>query len=1025
MTPVYPQVVTSSDLLHSLIRLEELIPFFINEKASAAAIVNSKLYGVLPFWQQLKKAGIHPVIGLTVSVSFRDDLLLPVVLYAETDEGYRNLMKISSSISVKNMDTLPLNWMKGYQKGLIALLPLNDSQIELKEAEEAFAICLSIFSSDRLYIGISRPIGQKSEKEELAIRLSEEHGVRIAATHRSVYMSESDAFAYSVAEAIGTGKTLAEIGPSQLDEGYRFLPTKEEWTNWFEDQKEWLQNAEEMLLTCNASPVSDQRYMPKFPLSHGENANEELKRLCQSGLMERVQQLSKDYTDRLTYELSIIAQMGYSDYFLIVSDFMKYARERRILTGPGRGSSAGSLVAYSLYITDVDPLKYNLLFERFLNPERITMPDIDIDFADDRRHEVINYVADKYGKQFTAQIITFGTLSAKAAARDTGRVFGFEGKDLEQISKMIPNRHTITLKDAYVESDSMKQWISESEMRKKWFSTALRLEGLPRHASTHAAGIVLSPVPLVDVVPVDAGSEELYLTQWPMQEVEAAGLLKMDFLGLRNLTILEQIRLLIERDFQKWIDFGKIPLNDEKTFTLLQSGDTTGVFQLESEGMRNTLRQIRPTRFEDIVAINALFRPGPMDFIPIYAKRKHGEEQVEYSHPDLKPILEETYGVIVYQEQIMQIASSMAGFSMGEADLLRRAVSKKKRDILDKERKHFVTSSMKKGYNQKTAEEVYDLIVRFADYGFPKSHAVAYSLVSYYMAYLKANYPAHFYAALLTNAIGNPDKMTVLIMEAKGKGIPILRPSIVKSQLFFTVENGAIRFGLQAIKGVPNPFYRKLLTVREDRNSPWSDLFELAVDLSAEYFSRKALEPLIKAGALDDFHDNRVTILASLDAAVMHAELVRPNDQPDLFTGSSFTFGKPKYTETEPIPQLSKLQFERDVLGFYLSDHPAIYKKRKLNQAFLNLSDVASTKNGEFVTVVGLIIEIKRIRTKKGDSMAFVTLQDETGSLSCTLFPKEYATFNAALKEWKTAGMAGTIEWRNGKPQLIIKKLIP
>ncbi|MFC4409799.1 DNA polymerase III subunit alpha [Chungangia koreensis] len=1023
MATVYPQIVTSSDLLKSLIRLEELIPFLKKQNAKSAAIVNSKLYGVLPFWQLLKNENIHPVIGLSVKVDFSEDQQLPVVLYAETDEGYRNLMKISSAISVKNTQVLPLKWLKGYQQGLLMLIPATDHEWQGNFAEEAIEIGKSIFSPERLYFGVSRPLGQRSDREEWVLKQSDAHGVKVTAMHFSHYLVESDAFAYTAALAIRTGRTLAEIGPSQFDDGLSFIPSKEEWEDWYSDHSEWLMNTEKMLLSCKVNPLGEERHMPKFPLPTGQSATDELQRLCMEGLSERVPHANKDYADRLMYELKIIAQMGYSDYFLIVSDFMKYARRKGILTGPGRGSSASSLVAYTLYITDVDPLKYNLLFERFLNPERVTMPDIDIDFADDRRHEVIHYVAEKYGQHHTAQIITFGTLSAKAAARDSGRIFGFESKDLEQISKMIPNRQSITLKEAYEESDVLKKWISETEVRKKWFTTALSLEGLPRHASTHAAGVVLSPMPLVEVVPVEAGSEDLYLTQWPMQEVEAAGLLKMDFLGLRNLTILEDIRKLIYNESNHWIDFEKIPLNDSRTFDLLKSGDTSGVFQLESDGMRNTLRQIRPTRFEDIVAINALYRPGPMDFIPVYARRKHGEEEVIYAHPDLKPILEETYGVIVYQEQIMQIASRMAGFSMGEADLLRRAVSKKKREILDQERTHFVTNSLKKGYSQKTTQEVYDLIVRFADYGFPKSHAAAYSLISYYMAYLKANFPSHFYSALLTNAIGNPDKLAKLLMEAKEKKIAVLRPSILKSHSNFTVENGAVRFGLSAIKGVSNQFLRKLFEVRKAKGNVWHDIFELAVDLSAENFTRKSLEPLIKAGALDDFHDNRAALLATLDAAIMHAELVRPTNSPDLFSGESFSFGKPKYTETEPIPHMSKLQFEREVLGFYLSDHPAVYIKRRLGNDAVNLADVSLKKNSEYITVAGLITEIKRIRTKKGESMAFVTLQDETGTLSCTFFPKEFAAMNIHLKEWKTAALSGSVEWRNGNPQLIVKKI--
>ncbi|MFL6555157.1 MAG: DNA polymerase III subunit alpha, partial [Bacillus sp. (in: firmicutes)] len=582
-------------------------------------------------------------------------------------------------------------------------------------------------------------------------------------------------------------------------------------------------------------------------------------------LSERFSAPSQEYFDRLSYELSVIKRMEFSNYFLIVWDFMRYARAQGILTGPGRGSAAGSLVAYVLYITDVDPLQHNLLFERFLNPERISMPDIDIDFPDHRRDEVINYVANKYGELHVAQIVTFGTLAAKAALRDVGKVFGLNSKELEHLSRMIPPRLGISLQGAYKESEALRRFINETPMNLRLFETALKLEGLPRHTSTHAAGVVISEKQLIDLIPIQRGSTNVYLTQFSMEYLEEIGLLKMDFLGLRNLTLIDSILSSIYRKTGKKINISSIPLEDSLTFDLLAKGETTGIFQLESEGMRKVLIRLKPSRFEDIVAVNALYRPGPMENIPLFIDRKHGVEAVVYPHPDLQPILENTYGVIVYQEQIMQIASKMAGFSLGEADLLRRAVGKKKKDILDKERNHFVQGALKKGYNQSLANEIYDLIVRFANYGFNRSHAVAYSMITYQLAFLKANYPVYFMAGLLTSAIGNDTKIAQYIMETKQKGINVLPPSINHSSYSFQVEQDGIRYSLAAIRSVGAAALKEIFQARKRKK--FADLFDLCIRVSTKAINRKTLEFLVHSGCFDEFGEDRAVLLASLDVA--------------------------------------------------------------------------------------------------------------------------------------------------------------
>lgn len=1015
MKTVYPQIVTSADMLKSTIQLEQLIQKLKQNNAGAAAITNSRLYGLLPFWHALHAQQIKAVLGLTVNVQLETGIV-SLVLYAKDNNGYENLLKISSSIETREITVLPKRWLEAYKNGLIAVYK-GESSTELELLSEL----QMIFGNGQFYLAIERPNGEKMEHEETIIQYSEQLTIPITAFHMSRYIEKEDAFAYEVLNAMDQSLKMNDHTRLKPSTDSLHILSSEEWSEWFFDAPSWIENTERMLNSCNVSIEKSASIMPKYPLPETKNSKDYLRKLCEEGLNKRIKEITKPYVERLNYELSIINQMHYEDYFLIVQDFMKFSKQQNILTGPGRGSSASSLVAFSLNITDIDPLRYGLLFERFLNPERITMPDIDIDFADSRRMEVIQYVVKKYGQNYVSQIITFGTLSAKAAAREVARVFGFESTTLEAISSFIPAKPGITLKEAFDMSEKLREFIQTEEIRKKWFQVALALEGLPRNASTHAAGIVLSPVSLVDVIPIQSGHEDIYLTQWPMKEVEQVGLLKMDFLGLRNLTIIERILKIINYRQSDPFKLAEIPLHDELTFQLLQQGDTTGVFQLESAGMRQALKQINPTKFEDVVAVNALFRPGPMESIPLYAKRKAGQAPVTYEHPILEPILKETYGIIVYQEQIMQIASKMAGFTFGEADLLRRAVSKKNREVLQSERVHFVQKAIQEGHSDHSATAVYDLIVRFADYGFPKSHAVAYSVISFQMAYLKAHFPVAFYSALLSIATGNQVKINELMMEMRQKDMVILAPSIFSSQRFFTVESGGIRFGLQAIKGVSHNFIQKLLQQRKERESQWEDIFELASDLSAVYFTRKNVEPLIKAGALDEFGYDRATLLSTLDAAVKYAELISPTEESDLFGGDASHFGKSKHIKSEPLPIMEKLQFEKEVLGQYFSEHPTVSKKKMLNNKFVDIWDVLQATKDIQVKIVGIIQDIKRIRTKKGEAMAFLTVQDDTGSLSVTLFPEEYAKFNALLKEQEMLVISGKSERRNGRSQIITK----
>jgi len=1018
MKLVYPQLITGADLLRGISKLNYVAPLLERRGAKVAAIVNSKMYGVRSFYKVLKKYNIHPVIGLTVNLEIDGQVLL-VYIYAKDNEGYQNLLKISSAVSVREPEQLPLHWLDAYRAGCIIVCPMTDSTWAGARKIETIKQ-LSLHSNrTSISIGVARPGGIPHAEESEIEHIAETSGIPIVGVYESRFINPKDAFSYKVATAIRLGEKLSDNNTSVIDYEFAYMPEEEELKQWFSDRLEWLDATSNLLLSCHAELPQVETLMPKFPILSGEHASSYLKKQCEKGLLRRLGKIDEIYRARLNYELNVIDEMDYADYFLIVEDFMRFASEQKILTGPGRGSSAGSLVAFSLAITDVDPIHYGLVFERFLNPERITMPDIDIDFADNRRVEVINYVAEKYGKNYVAQIITFGTLSARAVVRNVARVFGFSAEEMTFLANEIPSRAGIKLQEAYKESTKLQNWIAMDPVRSKWFDAATALEGLPRNASTHAAGVILSPTPLVDTVPLQEGGEGIYLTQWPMKDVEEQGLLKMDFLGLRNLTLLDRIRTLIFYSTRNSLDFEKIPLDDNATFNLFKEGDTSGIFQFESDGMRETLRLIKPNRFEDLFAINALYRPGPMDNIPLYARRKHGKEKISYVHSSLESILEETYGVIVYQEQIMQIAVKFANYTLGEADLLRRAISKKKHDDLNDERIRFTSRALENGMDERTATEIYDLIVKFADYGFPKSHAVAYSLISYRLAYLKANQPAYFYAALLSTTTGNNDKTADLIREVKIRGIKLLPPSINSSKLSYSVEGTSIRMGLSSVRGVTRGFYNTLNEARSN-GSKWRTLFDFAVSMGVVNFTEKVIVPLIKAGALDEFGEPRSVLLASIDAASAHALFIDPSDSEDLLAPIMSSIASPKYSPGGNMPRLMMLEYEKEVLGFYLSDHPAVEVKKQDDDSFTDISAVEKISERSFVRIVGLITEIKRIRTKKGEAMAFISVQDETGSISCTFFPKQYSLSNSILTDKQMIKIEGTIERRGGKLQILV-----
>lgn len=1030
MSFVHLHVYSSYSLLSSTATIEELVLNAKKKGFKAIAITDQNvMYGTIAFYKACMKAQIKPIIGLTVLVQSeqQEGKSFPLVLLAKNQQGFHNLLKISSAVQTTSLSGIPLKWLRAYSGGLIAITPGLKGEIEdniangdIEEAKQCTKRFLEIFTANHFYYSLqNHRLHQENVVNEKLIQLSEELQIKVVATNEVHYLEQEDSFAHECLLSIKNGNKLQEEDREKLENDQFYLKTINEMVELFSNKPDALENSIHIAEQCNVMIELNTMNLPKYP-TKDKGSEELLEELCLQGFHERYRAPTEEYKKRLSYELDIIKKMKFADYFLIVWDFMKFSRENGILTGPGRGSAAGSMVAYVLYITDVDPIEHGLLFERFLNPERISMPDIDIDFPDHRRDEVIEYVSRKYGKLHVAQIITFGTLAAKAVMRDLGRVFGFSTKDLDFVSKMIPSRPGTTLKTALAESEELRNFTKESSLNKRLFEVASKLEGLPRHSSTHAAGVVLTEHPLVESIPIQAGHNETYLTQYTMDHLEEVGLLKMDFLGLRNLSLIETIIDSIHRKTGKKLEIKEIPLKDEATFELLSKGETTGVFQLESDGMRNVLRKLKPTHFEDIVAVNALYRPGPMENIPLYINRKHGLEPVIYPHPDLQAILESTYGVIVYQEQIMQIAAKMAGFSLGEADLLRRAVSKKKKHILDKEREHFVQGALRKGYDGQTAHAIYDLIVKFANYGFNRSHAVAYSMIAYQLAYLKTHYPQYFMAALLSSVSGSEGKIAQYIRELKEMEITVLPPSINYSGYSFLAEKEGIRYSLAAIKGVGVAALKEIFQARKKKK--FTDLFDFCLRVPTRAVNRKVLEALVHSGSFDEFGLDRAVLLASLDVATQHAQLVNPNElgDSDLFADEEEFFIKPKYVDVDPIAIEDKLRFEKEVIGIFLSNHPVtIYEKDKDVLGVSDLLSPAPERKNKRALVN--ITEIRKIRTKKGEAMAFLTVSDQSGEMDAVAFPNVYKRFMVLLQKGSIILIEGKIEMRDEKQQFVIQ----
>ncbi|MCD9025944.1 DNA polymerase III subunit alpha [Cohnella silvisoli] len=1043
----------------------------IKEMAAKAAELGMKslaltdhgvMYGAIPFYKACLEHGIKPIIGMEAYItagsrhekqSRKEQPIYHLTLLAKNEIGYRNLMKLTSIGHLEGFYYRPridFEALTEYAEGLVCLSGCMSSELSKQLMDDRYddakatALRYRELFGDDYYLELQdHGILEQKKVSAGVLKLSEETGIPLAATNDSHYMHEDDHSLQDVLLCIGTGKTVDDPDRLKIATNQLYLKSGEDMATLFRHVPEAIANTVKIADSCSLELVFGRHILPQFaPLPDGSSAAQYLRELCKQGLLDRFNGLPdwedaefrKAAEERLHYELHVIGDMGFDDYFLIVWDFIRFAHEQGIVTGPGRGSSAGSLVAYVLKITDVDPLKHKLLFERFLNPERVSMPDIDIDFSDERRDEVIRYVVQKYGAEHVAQIITFGTLAARAAVRDVGRVLNLPFGEVDKTAKLIPAAPGMSIERAMKESSEFRALAEGTSGAAELIAMARRVEGMPRHASTHAAGVVISSDPLTDYVPLQEGTDGVPLTQYSMEHLEAVGLLKMDFLGLRTLSIIERTLASIREQTGRVFRWEEVSYDDVPTYELMGRGDTTGIFQLESTGMRRVLKEMKPNSFEDIVSVLALFRPGPMEFIPQFIRAKHGLVEVEYPHDNLKPILGDTYGIIVYQEQIMQIASAMAGFTLGEADLLRRAVSKKKREVLDEQRKFFVRGSLKLGYSDKDANSVYDLIVRFADYGFPRAHAAAYAVLAFQTAYLKTHHPIAFMASMLTAVVGNQRKTAEYVDECRRMGIAVLPPDVNESGVLFTPiaatgadTHGAIRFGLAGVKNVGTQAIESILKERQER--PFDSLTDFCRRVDPRVCNKRVIESLLQAGALESMPGHRSQQLAALEPTLTASALWRKQReelQIELFDFAESPNWNVDLPNVPPYTQTQMLELERDLMGLYLSGHPLdifdeMFEELKLDR----LVDIADAPDGSTVYTAGMIVSLKPFVTRKGQSMAFLEMEDRIMGTELVAFPTVWAKAASIAKKGSLVFVRAKVQQGDEDYKLLVDDILP
>ena len=1043
-------------LLDGLPKIDELLDYVQELGMDSVAVTDhGVLYGAVEFFKKAKAKGIKPIIGCEVYLALEsmtqmrpniDDKRYHLILLVKNEQGYKNLVKLITKAHLEGFYYRPRideELLQKHSEGLIGLSACIQGRIprlilakETKRAEETALRYQEFFGKGNFYLELQRHphIPEQEKVNEGLVAISKKTGIPLVATNDSHYLKPDDAEAQDILMLINTGADLKDPERLSMKMDDFSLKTPQKMAEEFKDIPEALQNTQKIVDSCNFEFELGKMKLPFFPLPEDKDPDDYLRELCLERLPRRYEKPSKEVLERLEFELGVIKQTGFAPYFLIVQDFVNWAKDQRIVVGPGRGSAAGSLVSYCLRITNVDPLKHNLFFERFLNPERISLPDIDLDFADRRRDEVIEYVAQKYGRDKVAQIITFGTMAARAVIRDVGRALGYTYLFCDQMAKMIP--FSFTLSDALSKIKEFKDLYNTDEQAKRLIDIGKKLEGVARHASTHACGVVIAKDALDNLVPLQhpTQNEQNVVTQYEMHAIEDLGLLKMDFLGLKNLTIIEDALARIYKVQGQSIDIENLPEGDKKVYKLLQQADTIGIFQLESDGMRRYLKQLKPSEFEDIIAMIALYRPGPMELIPDYIARKHGKKKVEYLHPKLEPILKNTYGICIYQEQLMQIARELAGFTLSETDILRKAVGKKIKELLEAQEEKMVQGMVKNGIDKKIAKQLWEWMLPFASYGFNRSHSAAYATISYQTAWLKANFPVEFMAAVLTSEKADMERIAVLIEECKKMGIEVLPPDVNESFMNFGVvpKKNQIRFGLLAIKNVGINAVEAIL---EERKA--SGNFQSIQDFVSRVASRdpsrnasrnlnkKSMESMIRAGVFDSLEE-RNKLLNNLEKLLEHARETQKNKgngQKGLFDGMGGFTSALALAQTAPATSHDKLSWEKELLGLYVSGHPLKAFRNVLKSRCVAIANIPQLAVGKLVRVGGVVSSIKKIITKTGKPMLFLKLEDETQQIEVVVFPSVIARNHALFQENKVVFVSGRVDARDGTPKIICNEI--
>jgi DNA polymerase-3 subunit alpha len=1061
-------------LLDGASRLDKLVDMAYGMKMPALALTDhGNLYGALKFYNTVNKKNkdrrkegkstLNPVIGCEVYVakesrlkkSGGSDQSNHLVLLAENDEGYLNLTRLVSKGFLEGFYYKPRidkELLNQCSKGLIAasacLKGAVAQKLAMNQTEDALSEALElrdIFGDGNFYLELQdHGLEDQKRVNPMLVDISKKTGIPLICSNDTHYLRRDDCEAHDVLLCIGTGKTVNQTDRMRYETDQFYFKSPEEMYSIWKEIPEAMTNTVRIAERCHVE-IKPLNALPPFDVPPGYDADGYFEKTARDGFARRRVKLESlsaegklkhsltEYEERLNSEIAMIKQMKFSSYFLIVWDLYRYALEQSIPVGPGRGSVAGSLVAYSMFISDVDPLEYDLFFERFLNPERISAPDIDMDFCKNRRSEMIEYTAKKYGRDNICQIITFGSLAARAVIKDVGRALDIPYGDVDKIAKLIPEELEITLDKALKVEPRLNEEIEASETTAKLFEIAGRLEGLSRHAGMHAAGVVITPKPLIELIPLARTNKEEITTQYDMKDLESIAVLKMDYLGLATLTVIDNTLRRIREETGVEVDLTSLPLTDPDVYRLFSEGRTNGVFQFESGGMKEELRRLKPTQFEDLIALNALYRPGPMDMIPDFIQRKHGQVEVKYPHPMLEDVLKETCGVIVYQEQVMQIGSKMGGFSLGQSDILRKAMGKKQKDVMDQYRPKFVEGAKNNGVPGKTAEQVFALMEKFAEYGFNKSHATAYALVAYHTAWLKVHHPVQFMAALLTNEIGNTDKIVMYISECRDMGINVLPPDINESMTSFYSTGGNIRFGLLAVRNVGEGAIGSVIEYRKIHGR-FRDIFNLCEEVDSRSLNKRALESLVKSGALDSFGWKRSQCMCMLDAAIEQGQKIR-RDRESGQKGLFANFGNeadaaaplPPPPELPEWPLEERLAQEKETIGFYVSGHPMEkYARETARFCKKSIAEIVVDGKSSECTVAGIVTDFRERRTKKGDRMAVFNLEDIGGSIETVVFPNAFLKYESCIAKDQPILVSGRFETEEeGSGKIIVSEIEP